>query len=596
MLKRLVFGARAARRTPPAAPTFRPRLEAVEERLAPATFTVTTASSGGTNSLRWAINQANAAAGADTIAFAIPGSGVHTIRLTTALTPVTGQVTIDGATQPGFTDRPVVVLEGVAAGAGANGLVLAAGSDGSVVKSLVVNQFAGNGIVVRSDGNAVHGCYVGTNPLGTKARSNGLDGVLLEAGASGNAIGGLPGGNLIAASRNGVNVVGAGTDGNTVARNALVNNRGVGVRVSGGAKNNTIGGTTGGTGNTISANATDGVLINGVGTTGNTVVGNFIGTTAQGDAAAANGRDGVAVAGGATGNMIGLGATGGNLISGNLRDGVSIRGAGTSGNTVRGNFVGLNQPGAAAIPNGRAGVWVADGADGNTIGGTAAGETNAIGGNKSFGVMVSGADQTVIRGNRIGTKADGTGSVANRSHGVFVTGGSIGTKVGGTEAGAGNVIANNKGNGVLVGTDPGAGYRTAAGAGTSILSNVIVSNGRLGIDRGANNGPNGAQPVTVTAAARVNNGTQITVTAAVTGAAGVVYRVEVFASTDADPSGFGEGRTLLGSFDVTASGAGAVFGSGTFAYASAAGLKITATATNLTTGETSEFSAVFTAA
>ncbi len=44
-----------------------------------ATFTVTTAADSGAGSLRQAILDANANAGADTIAFDIPGSGIHTI-------------------------------------------------------------------------------------------------------------------------------------------------------------------------------------------------------------------------------------------------------------------------------------------------------------------------------------------------------------------------------------------------------------------------------------------------------------------------------------------------------------------------------------
>src|SRR6187455_523083 len=56
---------------------------------------------GGTCTLRAAIEQANATAGADTIAFAIPGSGVHTITPQSVLTAVVDAATIDGYTQPG---------------------------------------------------------------------------------------------------------------------------------------------------------------------------------------------------------------------------------------------------------------------------------------------------------------------------------------------------------------------------------------------------------------------------------------------------------------------------------------------------------------
>jgi hypothetical protein len=67
-----------------------------------ATFTVSNINSTGAGSLHQAILNANAASGADTIAFNIPSAGiVHTIAPTSPLPPITEQVTIDGFTQPG---------------------------------------------------------------------------------------------------------------------------------------------------------------------------------------------------------------------------------------------------------------------------------------------------------------------------------------------------------------------------------------------------------------------------------------------------------------------------------------------------------------
>src|SRR5262245_50990246 len=71
--------------------------------LAGATFTVTNTNDSGAGSLRQAILDANANVGADTIAFAIPGSGVHTIKPQSALHWFTSPVTIDGYTQAGAT-------------------------------------------------------------------------------------------------------------------------------------------------------------------------------------------------------------------------------------------------------------------------------------------------------------------------------------------------------------------------------------------------------------------------------------------------------------------------------------------------------------
>src|SRR5438105_1177721 len=66
-----------------------------------ATFTVINTADSGAGSLRQAITDANGTAGADMIAFNIPGAGVHTITPLTTLPPITHPVTIDGETQPG---------------------------------------------------------------------------------------------------------------------------------------------------------------------------------------------------------------------------------------------------------------------------------------------------------------------------------------------------------------------------------------------------------------------------------------------------------------------------------------------------------------
>src|SRR5262245_27768694 len=83
---------------------FRPRLESLEDRLAPATFTVVNTNDTGAGSLRQAILDANAQAnvgGPDRVEFNIPGSGVHTITPLSALPDITDPGTIDGYTQPG---------------------------------------------------------------------------------------------------------------------------------------------------------------------------------------------------------------------------------------------------------------------------------------------------------------------------------------------------------------------------------------------------------------------------------------------------------------------------------------------------------------
>ena len=137
---------RPSRRTPWA--RSRPCLEELEDRLAPATFVVTSPNDSGPGSLRQAIRSSSAAAGADTINFNIPSltGGPSPSRLVSALPTLTGPVTIAGDTQPGFRPGvPLVELNGARAGAGANGLALNA--SGCVVRGLIIDRFGGNGVL-----------------------------------------------------------------------------------------------------------------------------------------------------------------------------------------------------------------------------------------------------------------------------------------------------------------------------------------------------------------------------------------------------------------------------------------------------------------
>ena len=76
------------------------------------TYTVTNTNDSGAGSLRQAILDANANPGADTIVFAIPGAGVHTIVLTTWLPNATDSVTVDGYTQPGSSPNTLPLAQG----------------------------------------------------------------------------------------------------------------------------------------------------------------------------------------------------------------------------------------------------------------------------------------------------------------------------------------------------------------------------------------------------------------------------------------------------------------------------------------------------
>jgi hypothetical protein len=223
-----------------------------------------------------------------------------------------------------------------------------------------------------------------------------------------------------------------------------------------------------------------------------TVIGNFVGTTAAGTGADANGIGIVVVGanniiGSATGTTPGAGCTGAcNLISGNTHYGVDLSGAGATGNQILGSYVGTDAVGTGPVANGASGVHV-NGAPANTIGGTTIGARNVLSGNSQRGILLdgAGANSNVIQGNFVGTNSAGTAALTNGASGIRIetannlVGGTTGTTAGGPCTGACNVIAGNTLHGLrLVGaaangnTVQGNFIGTDAGR-SSFVSNVM---------------------------------------------------------------------------------------------------------------------------
>jgi hypothetical protein len=85
----------------------------------------------------------------DAIHFLI-GAGPQTITVRYALPMITASVILDGGTQPGFEDVPIITIDGSLA-PGVNGLVISSLTS-TVVQHLVVQNFGGNGILVVEQG------------------------------------------------------------------------------------------------------------------------------------------------------------------------------------------------------------------------------------------------------------------------------------------------------------------------------------------------------------------------------------------------------------------------------------------------------------
>jgi hypothetical protein len=324
---------------------------------------------------------------------------------------------------------------------------------------------------------------------------------------------------------------------------------------------------------------------------GSHIEGNFIGTSRSGTRDRGNGTHGVVITGGASEVVVG-GSTPDkrNVISGNGENGVSLSNA--SASRVKGTYVGTDASGTQDLGNGDTGVF-ASGASGTTVGGKTAASRNLLSGNAGSGLAFGGSDSKVL-GNRIGTTADGKGALGNDLHGVSIYGGTSGSLLGDGTPGGSNTIAFNGLDGIDV---------DDSCTGDEISHNSIFSNGGLGIDlRGSGerfdtdvanpNDPgdtdfaaNNLQNNPVITSAKTASGTT-TIQATLDVIGSETYNVEFYSN----PAGTNEGKKFIGEYVSVANSGLRSF---TFSpdTAVSAGRTITATATRVSTGDTSEFSA-----
>ena len=177
------------------------------------TFLVTTTANSGPGSLRAAIHHANfhlntSATEPDVIRFKIRGAGVHRISPLTPLPDITDPLIINGYSQPGsapnteaYSDNAILLIElsgakcqyrGLPPGMAQKGLTLKAST---TVRGLVINRWRGYAIagLGETQQHLIEGNFIGTDPTGMAARSNG-SGVI--------SYGGITVGGLSPASRN----------------------------------------------------------------------------------------------------------------------------------------------------------------------------------------------------------------------------------------------------------------------------------------------------------------------------------------------------------------------------------------------------------
>lgn len=495
------------------------------------------ATAGAVCTLRAAIEEANTTPDLDTIAFAIAGPGVQTLRPTSDLPEVTQPVVIDGFTQPGSqpnTSWPginaVLLIElDLSDGDAYAGLVIAGGN--STVRGLVVNGDRGlnhslSALVFRArGGNAVEGCFIGTNADGTAAPRAAWAGVQLDIDTSANRIGGTE----------------------AAQRNLISGHRVGGISFS--------------------------CLVTASCHSGTTIAGNLIGTNASGTAALPNGygiygRPSGVTIGGPTGPAM-------NVVSGNDIHGIYLSGMELQGAVILGNRIGTTADGTQPLPNG-SGLFLSAhcvpcGLPSFSVGGAGAG--NVIAFNRGQGIVFQGTG--TISGNTIESNALG----------IYLS----------TEATADisdNTVAANTGNGVSI-----YGY-SIYNPQARLSGNSIRDNGGLGIDLLPNGvtpndpgdgdtGPNGLQNYPVLTSACTGGGA-VTVLGTLNSQASSAYTIELFRNAACDPTEYGEGEEPLGSTTVATGPDGNVSFVATLARTVNVGEFVTATAT--AQAGTSEFS------
>lgn len=467
-----------------------------------ATFTVTLG--GDTNNgacgqfctLRDALNAANAnGAGADTINFNL-NPAVTTIQPFSPLPTIATSLTINGTTQPGYTNQPIIVIDGNGVGS-SDGLIVTNGANNATldvtIQGLAIMRFPGSGIrstCTTSVCNVtIKGNRIGTTASGQLAMPNQQHGIYILASPNSTFnIGGTGAneGNVISANgANGINLNPAANTtvniyGNTIGLNASgttdFGNAEDGINVGFLNQPNqmtvNIGGTNPAARNVISGNDKHGIEISGQ-TTG--IYGNYIGTDASGTNDLGNTDNGIDIGSNATVTVGGtfFNQSGGNVISGNNGSGIAINSTDLPAPVlIKRNRIGTNAAGTSAVGNTFDGISIGGSPAAplaHVIGSdTSAFDANTISGNGDDGISIgSGNSDVKVYGNVIGTNGSATLKVPNLGNGIAVQGGAQHIGIAGNAIAA-NTISGNAKNGVHL-------YNTSTN-GTEIYNNYIGTN------------------------------------------------------------------------------------------------------------------------
>ena len=398
--------------------------------------------------LRDCIIQSNKLLGSK-ITFSVSG----TIYLNSDLPTIETSINIDGSTAPLYNieQMPVITIDGQSK---YNTIVINNnGCVGSIINAVVIKQSITNGISIYSSNNKITNCYIIDNlqnGIYLNNCSNNIIGELKYSKKTGQKIfSNLISGNLL----NGIDL-----------NFSLYNN----------IFNNNIG--TDDTGNIAYSNLGSGILIN----TGsdNNILGGPLGVDANGVSNNPTGSKG-------TTTPVFIVPPLGNLISGNMKNGVTIL---TSADTrIFGNFIGTTYDGTHALGNKENGIFISNSSYTKLYGCGINNEPflyyNVISGNKLNGILLEYSSDNIIQGNFIGISSHNNKTLGNGLDGLFVGRAASNITVGGVIP-LGNVISGNLGNGIHLSEDSNgfesyntfAGLFAFGGAAPNHLNGMLIDN------------------------------------------------------------------------------------------------------------------------
>lgn len=186
---------------------------------------------------------------------------------------------------------------------------------------------------------------------------------------------------------------------------------------------------------------------------------------------------------------------------------VMIDGAAAMHNTISGCYIGLDPTGTTAAPN-DVGVYVADGAAYNLIGGSAPAERNLISTNGDDVYMLLGSHDNIVVGNWIGLDGTGTraaprGPTQTSHRGILLWdagsgSGSGNNVIGGSKPGEGNVVSGHDWDGIGIMAATSTGNKVIGNRiGTDPTGTVAIPNAVVGVgiwSSASNNEIGGAAP------------------------------------------------------------------------------------------------------